>query len=62
MNPIKKFFATRLLNYSQRRIDNLYKFEGESDRVIEKQVALNKKRNKLNISDSRNKVHENFVQ
>lgn len=38
----------------QEVIDDLYKAEGLSDRVLEMQVALNQKRNKYDISDKKN--------
>ncbi len=47
----------------QKVIDELYKREGLTDKVLDMQVALNEKRNKLNIPDENNIINdEGFVQ
>ncbi len=47
----------------QKVIDELYKTEGLTDKVLDMQVALNEKRNKLNIPDENNIINdEGFVQ
>lgn len=46
----------------QQAINDIYAEEGLSDEVLELQVALNKLRNKHNISDETNRIYEEFVQ
>lgn len=46
----------------QKIIDKKYADEGLTDEVLEMQVALNKKRNELNIPDGNNLVNGDFVQ
>lgn len=46
----------------QEKIDKLYEKEGLTDEVLEKQVALNQLRNKLDISDRKNRIYDRFVQ
>ena len=49
----------------QKIIDKLYAEQGggdPSDEVLEMQVALNKKRNELDIPDGNNLVNGDFVQ
>ena len=43
-------------------VKNPYEKEGLTDEILEKQVALNELRNKLNISDETKRIYENFVQ
>lgn len=46
----------------QEKIDKLYEKEGLTDEVLEKQVKLNQLRNKLDISDRKNRIYDRFVQ
>lgn len=53
------------LEEEQEKINKQYEEEGggePSDEVLEKQVALNTRRHKLNISDQTKAIYENFVQ
>lgn len=60
-NPIKIIIGWNL-NRKQAKIkDNVEKY-GLTDELLEKQVAINRKRNKHNISDKNNIVYEDFVQ
>ena len=44
MNFISKKYYETLLNYKQKRISKLYKSEGLTDRVLNEQVKINKKK------------------
>lgn len=53
------------LEEEQKKINKQYEEEGggePSDEVLEKQVALNTRRHKLNISDQTKAIYKNFVQ
>lgn len=46
----------------QELIDKLYAKNGLTDEVLDKQVKLNQQRNKLDISDRKNRIYDRFVQ
>lgn len=46
----------------QMEVDKLYKKEGLTDEVLNKQVIINSFRNEHDIPDSREHVYEEFVQ
>ena len=50
------------LNYQQKQVSKLYKSEGLTDRVLEKQVTINKKRHELNLPDRYEMQYKRFVQ
>ena len=62
MNFISKFFEGRKLNQEQERVNELYEKEGLTDTVLNKQIAINKKRNELNISDPKQRINGKYVQ
>ena len=62
MNIISKKIHEIHLNYQQRQVSRLYKSEGLTDRVLEKQVAINKKRHELNLPDRYEMQYKRFVQ
>ena len=51
-----------ILMNEQKEINKLYEEKGLTDEVLDRQVALNQKRNELDISDPTKRVWENFVQ
>lgn len=51
-----------ILMEEQEAINKLYEEEGLTDKVLDRQVALNQKRNELDISDPTKRIWENFVQ
>ena len=55
---IREKISKKLIKFTQKLINRLYKKEGVSDRVLEDQVKLNTLKNKLDINDS----DEEFVQ
>lgn len=57
-----KKFNEIILNIRQKLLDREYKKNGLTDKVLDKQIAINKKRRELDIPDSRNKIYEDFVQ
>lgn len=60
-NPIKIIIGWNL-NRKQAKIKDKVEKYGLTDELLEKQVAINRKRNKHNISDKNNIVYEDFVQ
>ena len=50
------------LNYLQRKVSRLYKSEGLTDRVLEKQVRINKMRHELDLPDRYEMQYKRFVQ
>lgn len=57
-----KFIDNIILKIKQKLVDREYKKNGLTDEVLNKQLAINKKRNELDIPDSNNKIYEDFVQ
>ena len=51
MNPISKKYNIWKLNRMQKKVNKEFNKEGLTDKVLEKQIKINKKRNKLNLSD-----------
>ena len=51
MNPISKKYKEWKLNRMQATVDKEYASKGFNDEILEKQLEINKKRNKLNIPD-----------
>ena len=62
MNIISKKIHEIHLNYQQRQVSRLYKSEGLTDRVLDKQVKINKKRHELNLPDRYEMQYKRFVQ
>lgn len=62
MNFISKKIHEIHLNYQQRQVSKLYKSEGLTDRVLEKQVKINEKRHELNLPDRYEMSYKRFVQ
>jgi hypothetical protein len=60
-NIIKKIRAWNIKR-KQADVKREYERYGFTDSVLEKQVALNKKRRKYDIPDESKIVYENFVQ
>lgn len=50
------------LDKLQKEIDDLYKKEGLTDEVLDKQIYVNKLRNAHDISDKSNRVNGEYVQ
>lgn len=61
MKILKKFHAWRI-NRAQEKVNELMKSEGFSDKVLEKQVAINKKRVKHGIIDESKVIRDKYVQ
>ena len=62
MNIISKKIHEIHLNYQQKQVSRLYKSEGLTDRVLEKQLKINKKRHELNLPDRYEMQYKRFVQ
>lgn len=62
LDKAKLYFKTIQLKNKQRAIDKQYERDGLTDEVLDAQVELNMLRHELDIADSKNQVHEKFVQ
>ena len=50
------------LKEMQKKVDELYKETGLTDEVLNLQVEINKLRNKHNLPDETETIHEEWVQ
>ena len=62
MNIISKKIHEIHLDLQQRQVSRLYKSEGLTDRVLDKQIQINKKRHDLNLPDRYEMIYKRFVQ
>lgn len=62
LDKAKLYFKTIQLKNKQRAIDKQYERDGLTDEVLDAQVELNMLRHELDIADSKNHIHEKFVQ
>ena len=58
LNHIREHF----INREQKKIKEKIEKEGLTDELLERQVKLNQKRNKHNISDKSKRAYKEFVQ
>ena len=61
MKLIKKYHKWRI-NKEQKKVNQLLEEEGFTDEVLERQVAINRKRAKHNIVDESKIIHDKYVQ
>jgi len=61
MKLIKKYHKWRI-DKEQEKVNQLLESEGFTDEVLERQVAINKKRAKHNIVDDSKIIHDKYVQ
>lgn len=62
LEKIQRINLKRTLDKEQDKINKMFEEEGLTDRVLDKQIELNQKRNKHNISDKTNILHKRYVQ
>ena len=62
MNFISRKIHSIHLDYQQKQVSRLYESEGLTDRVLEKQIEINKKRHELNLPDKHEMLYKRFVQ
>lgn len=58
LNRVREHF----INREQKKIEAKMENEGLTDELLERQVRLNRKRNKHDISDKSKRVYKRFVQ
>ena len=58
VNRIREHF----INREQKKIKEKIEKEGLTDELLERQVRLNQKRNKHDISDKTKRIYKRFVQ
>ena len=61
MKILKRYHKWRI-DKAQKEVVELMKSEGYSDKVLEKQAAINKKRAKHNIVDETKIINDKYVQ
>lgn len=61
MKLIRRYHKWRI-NKEQKKVNQLLEEEGFTDEVLERQVAINKKRAKHNIVDESKIIHDKYVQ
>ena len=61
MKLIKKYHKWRI-NKEQKNVNQLLESEGFTDEVLERQVAINRKRAKHNIVDESKIIYDKYVQ
>ena len=61
MGIMSKYYAWKL-NRMQKTVDKRIDSEGFNDEILDKQLEINKKRNKLNISDPKTLNDDGWAQ
>ena len=61
MGIMSKYHAWKL-NRMQKTVDKRIDSEGFNDEILDKQLEINKKRNKLNISDPKTSNDDGWAQ
>lgn len=61
MNPVKRYRKWRI-NKEQEKVNQLLEKDGFTDEVLERQVAINKKRAKHGIIDESKIIQDRYVQ
>lgn len=61
MGIISKYHAWKL-NRMQKTVDKEYASKGFDDEILDKQIEINKKRNKLNIPDPKTLDDDSWAQ
>lgn len=59
---LKKKLIGINLKIQQKLVNYLYKKQGATDKVLDKQLKINRERNKHNITDKSKRIYEEFVQ
>lgn len=59
---VDRITLMKKLDGMQEKLNEIYKEEGATDRVIEMQLEINEIRNRENIPDTSELIYKNFVQ
>ena len=62
MNIISKKFYSMYLDYKQRQVNKLYKSEGLTRKVLNRQAEINKMRHEWDLPDRYERIYKRFVQ
>ena len=62
LDKIQKKNRNRELNKKQEEVKLLFQEEGLTDYVLERQIEINKERNKLDLPDENEFLHGKYVQ
>ena len=59
---IERIKLIKELDKEQEEINKQYEKEGLTDEVLDRQIAINEKRHKENITDPKELIYKNFAQ
>ena len=59
---VERIKLIKELDKEQEEINKQYEKEGLTDEVLDRQIAINEKRHKENITDPKELVYKNFAQ
>jgi len=62
MEPDELFIEDLKLRNRQRYINKMFEEEGLTNKVLNEQIKINKKRNELNLTDKSEVIHKGYVQ
>ena len=62
MNSILKKIYSIYLDYKQKQVSELYKSEGLTRKVLNRQAEINRLRHELDIPDRYEMIYKRFVQ
>lgn len=59
---VERIKLIKELDKEQEEINKQYEKEGLTDEVLDRQIAINEKRHKENITDPKELIYKNFAQ
>lgn len=62
MEPDERYIESIRLQNKQRYVNKMFEEEGLSNKVLNEQIKINKKRNELNLTDKSEVIHKGYVQ
>ena len=62
MEPDERYIESIRLQNKQRYINKMFEEEGLTNKVLNEQIKINKKRNELDLPDREEYIHGGFVQ
>ena len=62
MEPDELFIEDLKLRNRQRYLNKMFEEEGLTNKVLNEQIKINKKRNELNLTDKSEVIHKDYVQ
>lgn len=62
MEPDERYIESIRLQNKQRYVNKMFEEEGLTNKVLNEQIKINKKRNELNLTDKSEVIHKGYVQ